>query len=176
MGREEVLLKEYETCQAHNNSIESQVWTSTTIFMGLNVTLAGGLMFAILNGTFNANIDKRPWLFALYLLLFFGIIAILVLWKKWLERTRQQRALNNWRMQRIEEELGMWKNRMVSILDNNANSSTVAPAEVKLDVEEIRQRFGKTLPGAYCLICIVDISVALWAIVFVASLASMFSE
>lgn len=174
MGREEILLKEYETCQSHNNSLEAQVWTSTTIFMSFNVTLLGGLMFAVLSDNIGAGIENQQWLVPLFALAFFGIIAILNLWKKWLERVRSQRAINNWRMSRIEVELNIWKSRMTPIMDGNLQIPV--PPEVRQDIDEIKKFCGKTTPGTEPLICIVNVTIALWFIVFIMSLVAMLTK
>ncbi len=181
MNRKEIdiLLKEYETCQSNNNSLESQVWTSTTIFMSFNVTLLGGLMYAVLANRIHADTDMKQIIWALSLLMFFGIIAILFLWKEWLKRTRLMRYINNSRMRQIEEKLEMWKNRMIPIVDNFSSTGDSPlnnlPPGVAKEIKEIKDIFGKTKPGAESLICIVDVTIALWFIVFIASSITIFT-
>ena len=99
--------------------------------------------------------------------MFFGIIAILNLWKDWLERTKVMRYINNSRMRIIEQELGMWKNRMIPIVDGNT-SKIYVPPEVAMEINEIL-KLGKTKPGTYCLKCIVNVTIVLWFIAFIVS-------
>jgi hypothetical protein len=48
MDREEILLKEYETCQSDKNSIGSLFWIIVGVFMAINTALLGALPYAIL--------------------------------------------------------------------------------------------------------------------------------
>jgi hypothetical protein len=58
--RREILLKEYEVCQQHNDSIGSQAWVATTIFLTINVTLLGGILYTIINKVMfeNTNLHR----------------------------------------------------------------------------------------------------------------------
>ena len=47
--RIQVLLAEYQTCQAHTNALSSQIWTSISIIFSLNAVLIGGLAYLIIS-------------------------------------------------------------------------------------------------------------------------------
>ena len=70
--RTEILLREYETCLSHNNSIGSQVWVSTTIFLSINVALLGGVAYSLIT---SGSLPNGRWL---VLALGLGIILIFV--------------------------------------------------------------------------------------------------
>jgi len=122
--RQEVLLKEYEICQQHNDSIGSQVWVSTTIFLSINVTLLGGVLYSLLRmDAFSVEnligSIQFPILVprGLATALGIGIIVILCFWKRWLKRMRFRTAINFERMGTIEDMLGMQKHKMCRRFD-----------------------------------------------------------
>lgn len=125
--RNKILLKEYEICQSHNNAIASQVWLSTSIFMSINLTLFGGLLFALLQSKILVwGITENPnSLFVLLLALLLAVAVVLTLcgWRSWLQRTQHITYVNNARMRQIEDaikvngESVMQKNWLVRGLD-----------------------------------------------------------
>jgi len=114
MDRQEILLKEYEVCQQHNDSIGSQVWTSTSIFMSINVAVLGGVAYGIITKGIPLE-ENTKWL---VLALGLGIISIFTFWMRWLNRMQFLTSINYERMREIEDELGMWKNWMARGLDD----------------------------------------------------------
>jgi hypothetical protein len=170
--RDEILLKEYETCQSNNNSLETQVWTSTTIFMSFNVTLLSGLIYLILTNNISVPEENQQILYPFLLLVFIGIITILFLWINWLKRVKLMRYINNSRMRLIEHELNMWKNRMVPIVDGSIIKESV-PDDVSKEIGNAIL-IGKTVPGTKCLIGIVTSTLTLWFIVFIMGTISFF--
>jgi hypothetical protein len=124
MEREEILLKEYETCQSHINSIGSQVWVSTTIFLTINVTLLSGLLYSfITKNVFSLeNINEIVKLQILgpriaVTALGIGIIVVLHRWKQWMKRMKFHTAVNFDRMGTIERRLGMSRHTISRRLD-----------------------------------------------------------
>jgi hypothetical protein len=119
MGREEILLKEYETCQSDVNSIGSLFWIVVGVFMTINTALLGALPYGILQSGGLRTIFKDYatrsellQLLALGLLIVVlggGMIAVLVFLKRYHKRTRHIVRFAHERMMHIEEELGMWR-------------------------------------------------------------------
>lgn len=105
MEREEVLLKEYETCQSHTNSIGSQYWSMVGTFIGFTT--------AFLAVSINFN---KPWL-----TLGLGVAAVIIVCFLWRMLRRIDTIIfsNNFRMREIENELDnvMLKNRTILWLD-----------------------------------------------------------
>ena len=115
MSREDILLKEYEVCQSGNDAIGSQVWTSTSIFMSVNVSLLGALIYGLVHYLAkDGDAVTCPVLpLVCITILAIGLIIILICWKRWLNRTKFVRRINHKRMRQIEVELGMAKNRLL---------------------------------------------------------------
>ncbi|NWF77333.1 MAG: hypothetical protein HXY36_01855 [Chloroflexi bacterium] len=112
-NQQEVLLKEYEVCQQHNDSIGSQVWIATSVFMSVNVALLGAVIYSM---TGSSLLERN--IRCLVLVLGAGIIAILHFWKRWLNRMQFLTSINYERMREIEDELGMRKNKIAWSLDH----------------------------------------------------------
>ena len=118
MGKEEILLKEYEACQSEINSIGSMYWIIVGVFMAINTALLGALPYAILQSGGLSTIFKdyatRSELLELLTLglvivvLGVGMITVLVFLKSYHKRTRHTVWVSHERMLHIEEELGMW--------------------------------------------------------------------
>jgi len=180
MSREDILLKEYETCQSHNNAIGSQVWVSTTIFMGFNVTLLAALIGLYAVG--NVIDDPLPDVLVVLLpiiILSLGVISILCFWKRWLQRVRYVTFVNYIRMRQIENKLRdndkpvLHKNWLVFGLDEKLtakqeellriNEATVDEAKDEINNAKI----GKVPPhsGFKSLYTIISITITLWIIV-----------
>jgi hypothetical protein len=95
--QERRLLKEYETCQAHTNAINSQFWTSMSVYLSINILVIGGLVGSLINrGGLLLN--------AKWLVLVLGVASFLIaLWIwLWQKRVQHLTGLNNDRMKRIE--------------------------------------------------------------------------
>ena len=126
--RTEILLREYDICQQHNDHIGSQVWVSTTIFLSINVTLLGGILYGILTSDglskvyFGVTKTKclPPQILIACLgitILGAGIIFILCNWQQWLKRMKFRTAANFERMKEIESMLGMRRHTIVRLFD-----------------------------------------------------------
>lgn len=133
-------LTEYEVCQKHNDTIGSQVWVSTTIFLTVNVTLLGGLFYTTITRILFENPDlgsiSLPIRIALIFLttLSIGMILILGKWVDWLKRMRFRTSVNYERMYVIEPFLGMRRHTMCRELDDeykSLNKSDSAKAKIK---------------------------------------------
>ena len=101
----EAWLVEYQTCQAHTNSIGSQYWALVGTFIGFTTAFLAFLNYR----------DSRWPALALGLA---AIIIIYVLWRM-LKRIDTLIFSNNFRMREIEErlEFNMLKNRTIRWLD-----------------------------------------------------------
>jgi len=108
MNRQEILLKEYEVSQQHINSLDTQVWQATTIFLLINV---GVLAYIFQKEKHDLN--------SLLLVLVIGVIFIIAFdrWKRWINRAQFNQAIIYERVRDIEDELGMWKNWYIHIID-----------------------------------------------------------
>jgi hypothetical protein len=172
MDRQEILLREYEACQRHNDSIGSQVWTSTTIFLSINVTLLGGLLYGLLTtDVFSIkNLDEiiqfqvlGPRIAATVLGL--GIIVILCRWSQWLRRMRFHTAANSERMGTIERRLRICKHTIVRKLDLAFKNKKNQTSEQKHNLKKKRE-FWEYAPvsGFKGLICIAYTIITLWVL------------
>ena len=114
MGREEILLTEYETCQSYVNSLGSQYWVSTSIFMSITTALLGWIFKNMIFS--NVQIEDTRWLITI---ISTAVIILLILLILWLRRINFLINVNNFRMRIIETQLHMSRNRLVNILDRN---------------------------------------------------------
>ena len=117
MGREEVLLKEYETCQLDINSSSARYWTVVGIFLPLNTAFLGWIGIWIVN-TLSIEINHL-WNWVLILFLAIGMLFVLYYLKTWLERVNSFIRVNYFRMREIEKVFGMRRNLIADALDNH---------------------------------------------------------
>ncbi len=188
MDREEILLKEYEICQSHNNAIASQVWLSTSIFMSINLTLFGGLLYALLQSKIliHGTIGNQNLTFVMSLALLLAVAVVLILcsWRAWLQRTQHITRVNNIRMRQIEDAIQvdgtsvMQKNWLVRGLDltyRNEKDREKIPQRItdeidkKLTVDKKLKRVGQ--PGFDSLNLIVCAAIWLWLSMIVLTVA-----
>ncbi len=135
MDREEILLREYEACQTSVDSTASRYWTILGIFISINAVLLGGVGFFI-----NSNrVSQTFYPGAKWLVLVLGIgsIAILYYLWRWLRRINFYIRIDYFRMQEIENQLGMLKNRTIHWLDNEKE----VPEAQKTRIGNIRAHF-----------------------------------
>jgi len=141
MDRKEILLKEYELCQQLIISIGHQMWTSTTIFMSVNVAILGWVAYGII--TKGALVGNSIFLI---LALGLGIIIILVFWMGWINRMHFLTRINFRRMRDIEIVLGMSKTSMSNSLDEwNRRSENDRATVLENLPEEQRIKFNELL-------------------------------
>ena len=107
MNREEILLREYETCQSHNNSLGQQAWVSISIIVTVNILAMVQVVYNLVLTTTPTGGFGRLVLVAL---ISFVMIIILGIFKRWDRRIDFTALLNNKRMRQIETTLSMWKN------------------------------------------------------------------
>ena len=112
--RQQILLKEYETCQSEIESIGSRYWTIFSVFLPINAGLLGWLLNSIISRSsgFPFGTDVR----LLALVLGVGMILIIVFLWCYFNRVNFIISISYYRMRQIEIELGMWKNWFVHIL------------------------------------------------------------
>jgi hypothetical protein len=107
--KNDILLKEYETCQSYINALGSQFWVSVTIFMSINIAVLGGIIYGIIqnNGVLPKNTE--------FLVLIIGTGLILISWflKAWQRRVSFLINFNNIRMRDIEDELAIENNSVM---------------------------------------------------------------
>jgi hypothetical protein len=135
MTREEILLKEYEACQKHNDSLGQQAWVSISIIITVNLLVLAQIL--------SIFVKPVPW-WALVLLIPLGLLMILVLitFKRWDKRIDFMKLLNNERMREIETVLEMWKNWRVygsDILNRKARGDPQAEKEWAILLQEQRE-------------------------------------
>lgn len=108
MDRQNVLLKEYEVCQQHINTLGTQNWQSASIFLLVNAL--------ILAFVFSMKTHDRD---SFMLVLITGVMVSLIfyLWRSWIKRQQFVQVMAYQRMREIEQELGLWKNWYVCIFD-----------------------------------------------------------
>jgi MFS superfamily sulfate permease-like transporter len=168
---------EYELCQSHINSIGSQVWVSTTIFLSINVTLLGGILYGILTNEAFFEAIKTECLPRQILLVCLaitilgaGIIFILYCWQKWLKRMKFQAAANFERMNRIESILTMERHTIVRMFDKYSEGKLTKQEEKVfkkfLETYDLKDKYSKP-SGFDGLIKIAWTIIALW-ILFIA--------
>ncbi len=116
MSNEDALLKEYEVCQSHNNSLSNQSWISISVLITVNMLVLAGVISQIVLNTI--PIHEVVYLIMITLLALLMVFILAVFWR-WQKRIRLLTWLNNHRMQEIEEELDfkIWKNWRVRGLD-----------------------------------------------------------
>jgi hypothetical protein len=127
MDRQEILLKEYETCQSVVNSIGSLFWIIVGVFMAINTALLGALLYVFLQRgglqiifkdypTHSELLQLRT-LALVIVALGVGMIMVLVFLKRYHRRTRWLVRVARERMLEIENELGIWQGWIVFGLD-----------------------------------------------------------
>ncbi len=163
-------LTEYQACQQHNDSIGSQVWVSTTIFLTINVTLLGGLFYTLITRIVLENPELGSISLPIRVMtligltaLSSGIIWILGKWVNWLKRMRFRTSINFERMGEIEPFLGMRKHTMCRELDQEYDLlKTSDSAEIK-EFQKRNKHFKYFRAGGFDgLIYIAKILMGIW--------------
>lgn len=115
MSREEILLKEYEICQAESDASARNFWTTFGFFVSFSTAVIGGIIAFAVEKQAISKIHPL-WL---GLLLMFCILVLIVLFflKSWLKRVNHFIGINNSRMREIERELGMETKQLIWVLD-----------------------------------------------------------
>ena len=113
----EVLLKEYELCTSDANHLEEVIWTTAGVLF--TASLAG---VGVLGGTIPDN--PTPYDYLLRVGISLVSIIFLWCWKTIASRWYSIQRMMYYRIIEIEEELGMYKERYVSYLDNAIEGKT----------------------------------------------------
>jgi len=111
---EQALLKEYEACQSHNNSLGQQAWVSISIIITVNTLVIVQVIYNLLLTSYPINGYFR---LILVIAIAISMLFILEAFRRWDKRIDFQVLLNNERMRQIETALEMWKNWRVYGLD-----------------------------------------------------------
>jgi hypothetical protein len=109
MNREDILLKEYEVCQQHLNTMMSHHWVLLGVFMPVSTALLGVVPYILW------NFSKPQWLI---IPLGVGVSIILFCLWRYFKRVNAMISVDYFRMREIEAELGMLKNLYVHELDH----------------------------------------------------------
>jgi hypothetical protein len=117
MGREEVLLKEYEICQKSISTDASRYWVVVGIFIGINTALLGAIAYKIAYNNLG-HYRGFEWIVPTLVTIFgIGMIIIITRLKLWATRVNWLIRIKYHRMQEIESELGMRANIYIHYLD-----------------------------------------------------------
>jgi len=132
----DVLLVEYETCMIDMSQLDSDIWQSSSIFLGLSI-----LGFSLLISTQSQNWTD----FAVYIIFsIFGLI-LLIIWHKLVGSWLRLIHINLHRMREIELELGMHRERLIEFLDEGSGMNAKDDAAM---FAMLRDQFpGKRLGG-----------------------------
>lgn len=112
---EQFLIAEYQACQTHNGSINSQQWVSITLMITVNLVILGQV---ITNLVLTGNPYEGHEKLILVLLISILMIYILLLFQKWNVRNDFVAKLNWERAREIEKTKHMLKNWRIHGLDN----------------------------------------------------------
>jgi hypothetical protein len=115
MSREEILLKEYETCQAENDGSARNFWTTFGFFVSFSTAVIGGII-ALAVAKHAVNEIHPVWL-GLLLIFCILVLAVLFFLRSWLKRVDHFIGVNISRMCEIERELGMETKQLIRALD-----------------------------------------------------------
>jgi len=109
---QEILLTEYKTCQEDVDSLRSHYWVVFGAFVPISTALFGAIVFAVFH---SPRYDFIEWI---TLAIGIGMIFVICVLLRYLRRVNFFIWVNQYRMRRIESELGMKKNILVHIRDN----------------------------------------------------------
>ncbi len=155
MDREQIILREFETCQSQTNSIGAQYWAMVGTFIGFATAF-----LAV------STVLARPWL-----TLGLGIAAIFIacLLYRMLKRINTIIFSNNFRMREIEDDLYniMLKNRAILWLDEPSTT----PEEHKERMNRLRAALGRRYqgPGRHTAFWLFTAVTLLWIFFMVAA-------
>lgn len=113
-SREEILLKEYEVAQEAVNAQNATAWQIGSIFIIASL----GILAFVAQKTFEGTI-VASWKSSMQILVVGAISwGTLCLWFRSYRRWGTFVEISHRRMQEIEAELGMWKNRDIELVDS----------------------------------------------------------
>lgn len=117
MSREQVLLKEYETCQAESDGSARNFWTTFGFFVSFSTAVMGGIIALAVR---IADISQIHAAWLILLVIFCAIVLVILFFlKSWLKRVTHFIGINNSRIREIERELGMEIKQVIWALDKS---------------------------------------------------------
>jgi len=175
MDRKEILLKEYETYQQDISFHGSRYWTIVGIFIAVSTAMLGGLIYGLVsNGVLLKALQESalPQIFIVGLLTIIvgaGMITILVFLKCWIRRVNWLAYVSYFRMREIESKLGMAKNWIVDVIDNDWQN--LSPIEQKR-LTRLHKRHKAPKEVNYFM-NILRVLIALWGVAIAGPLAAI---
>ena len=134
----QVLLVEYQVCQAHNNALSTEFWAVTAIMMSISVVLLGGVFYAVVSGNVYLNREIKTFISTLGL----GMTFILGFVLLWLKRLQFMERVHQVRMREIENQLSLEKNWLVHGLDlSHKNKTNQIPNRLREKISTLGERF-----------------------------------
>lgn len=131
---QQTLIAEYEFCQKDSHVLESNIWQSATVFVGLSL---GGISFL-------ATLSLTGWAdFLLHLSIVAAAVAVLILWRRILRRWYYIRTVWYHRMTEIEQRLGMWRERYLQYLNEVASGRFEPSEEEEFRFKELYRNVAK---------------------------------
>lgn len=125
--RDEIHLREYESCQSHINALATEYWIGVGVFMGINAVLLGGLLYSVLQRIniqvlFKDTLSGNEFIQVIAVggLIFFLSLAMIFILKclsGWLGRVNSSIRATYERMREIETYLEMWRGWLIHGLD-----------------------------------------------------------
>ncbi len=162
----EVLLKEYELCTGDANHLEEVIWATAGVLFTASVAGIG-----LLGGTIPTQ--PRPYDYLLRASIALVSVVFLWAWRIIASRWYSIQRMMYYRIIEIEEELGMYKERYVSYLDN-AIEGKVYPKSQRID-KMISAMKSKHRPGGVrrTVNAITWILTATWLVFLVSQIVAM---
>ncbi len=114
MGKEEILLKEYERCQSELNRRGNQFWFSLSIIISINLILLTQSTYVVITDGLSPNVYTN---LAVVLILATTMAIINWVFWKWQKRQHYVTQVIYQRMQKIEDDSGMHTNWLIYGLD-----------------------------------------------------------
>lgn len=104
----DILLTEYEVCLNDVSQLDSDIWQSSYIFLGISI-----VGFTIL-----LQAQAHNWAeIAVHVIVSAVGISLVIIWMKLCSGWLRLIHVNLYRMREIEEELGMWRERLIYYLE-----------------------------------------------------------
>ncbi len=145
MDKQEILLREYETCQRNVQFNASGYWTVVNIFIAIDALMwAAGAAHTVLQGNLVFP-EHAKWLIfsvpAMISVLGVTMICITLSLRGWIDRINSFIVASYFRMHEIEKELGMFLNLSIHWLSNPDEM----PPEQQERIDSLKSRIKKGL-------------------------------
>jgi hypothetical protein len=136
-NRVAILLKECELCSADANHLEEMIWTTAGILITASVAGVGFL---------GSSVPKSLYDYLIRTSIAILSIFFIYLWTVIVSRWYSIQRMMYFRIQEIEEELGMYKERYIIYLDNHIKKNT-APQNLQIGTMLATMRTGYKGPS-----------------------------